>query len=789
MRNTFITFFRNFRKNKTYGFLNIFGLAIGIACTGLIFLWVESETSFDSVHLKKNRIYMVMNNWPFIGHFATYSSTPGLMGPAIKSEIPGVINTCRTTEGFRTILVRSGERSFYSNGYYVDSSFFSVFSVHFVQGNPAIAFKQPYSIVITESAVKKFFGDEKNVIGKTVRFDNAHDYQVTGVISDLPENNTFQLEWVAPFEIFYKENDWLSNWDSNGILTFVELDGKSSLASIDNLLHDFIKKRVKNTIVSSFLFPMSDWHLRSGFENGKPTGRGRIEFVRMFTLIAWIILFLACINFMNLSTARSEKRAKEVGVRKVLGSGRSRLVSQFIGEAVLIAYIAVLLGILLMALAIPAFNTLSQKSLSLNLGNPLHIVWLLLVGLLCGIVAGSYPSLYLSSFNPVFVLKGTKLKTGSAGVIRKGLVIAQFSISIILIISTIIIYQQIQHVKSRDLGYDKDNLIVMDVQGDMGKRYPSIKQDLLATGLVENTALTSHDIIYGGNNSDHYSWNGKDPNQQAVISQRYVSPETISVNGIKLIAGRDFNANAATDSMNIIVTQSLARLMKLANPVGSVIYDDSTPYKIVGMVKDFIYGDMYNGSDPVIFFCSPHNEYSSNMYIRLRPGLDPAQAVARIGAIMKSDNPVYPFQYHFVDDQFNQMFLAEMLVSKLSRVFAALAIIISCLGLFGLAAYTAERRTKEIGIRKVLGATVPGLAGLLSFEFLQLIAISSLVAFPIAWFAMHTWLQNYSYRVTIHWWVFGAAAIAGILISMVTISYQALRAALANPVNSLRADG
>jgi putative ABC transport system permease protein len=788
MPNTLKASFRNLWKNKTYSSLNILGLAIGIACTGLIFLWVESETGFDMVHVKKNRLYMVMNNWPFAEHYATYESTPGLMGPAMKAEIPGVVNTCRMTESLFSLLVKSGDRSFYSAGSYADSSLFSMFTFFFIQGNPDRAFRQPHSMVITEKAAKKFFGVEKDVIGRTVRLDNRQVYRITGLIRDLPENNTLQFEWVAPFEDFFQDNKWLSDWDSNSILTIVELGGQTPSARVDEQLAGFIKKRVPNTIVSSFLFPMNDWHLRSSFENGKPTGKGRIEFVHMFTLIAWIILFLACINFMNLATARSEKRAKEVGVRKVLGSGRKSLISQFIGEAVLMAYLAELGGILIMALALPAFNTLAQKNLSLDLLSPLHLGGLVAVGLLCGLVAGSYPSLYLSSFNPVYVLKGTKQKTGSAGMIRKALVVMQFSVSIILIIGTIIIFQQIDHVKNRELGYDKDNLIVMDMQGDMGKNYRAIKQDLLATGLVENTALSSHETIYGGNNSDHYNWRGKDPNQQIIISQRYGSPELLSVSKIKLVAGRDFNSNPVTDSLNIIITESLAKLMKLPDPIGVIIYQDTTPYTVVGMVKDFIYGNMYTASDPVIFFCSPHNEYASYMYLKLKQQADPGEAIARIGAVMKKDNPVYPFQFKFVDDEFNELFLTEMLVSKLSRVFALLAIIISCLGLFGLAAYTAERRTKEIGIRKVLGASVAGLAGLLSVEFLQLLAISSLVAFPVAWYAMHTWLQNYPYHVSIHWWVFAIAALAGIVVAMITISYQTIRAALVNPVTSLRSE-
>ncbi len=607
-RNSLIAGFRNFRKNKSYSFLNILGLAIGIACAGLIFLWVEDETGFDQVHVKKERLYMVLNNWPFSQHYSTFESTPGLLGPAIKKEIPGVANTCRTNESRSVQLVVIGNKSVYSEGMYADSSLFSMFTIPFVQGSAATAFTQTHSMVLTEKAARKFFGADKNVLGRTVRLDNKQDYRITGVVKDLPENNSIQFEWLVPFDIYYKENSWLSNWDSNGILTMVELEKTAHVEAVNQQLHDFIKKRVPKTIVSSFIFPMKDWHLRSDFENGKPTGKGRIQYVHMFSLIAWIILFLACINFMNLATARSEKRAKEVGVRKVLGSGRGKLIGQFISEALFLAFLSVIAGVLIMMIFLPFFNDLAQKQLTLNLANPVHLFSLLGITVVCGLVAGSYPSLYLSSFNPVFVLKGIKMKSGSAALIRKGLVVMQFSVSIILIICTIIIFQQIEHARNRELGYDKNNLLVTDVQGDMGKHFNAIKQDLLNTGFVEKAALSDHETIYGGNNSDHYSWEGKDPNVTNIISQRYVSPELLSTSGIHVVLGRDFYADPVADSNNIIITESLAKIMNRPNPVGSIIYSGDDHYTVIGMEMARIscmaasYFVTTTSSDPLIFF-------------------------------------------------------------------------------------------------------------------------------------------------------------------------------------------
>ncbi|MDB5086434.1 MAG: Duplicated orphan permease [Mucilaginibacter sp.] len=781
--------FRNLVRNKAFSLINIFGLAIGIVCTGLIFLWVENEVQYDNVNVKKDRLYMVLNTWIFDGHYKTYESTPGPLAAAMKAEIPGVANTCRYTNDLNNSLFGIGDKAMYAGGVYADSSVFNILTLPFLQGNAKSAFKQLYSIVITEKTARKFFGNTKNVVGRTVKVDNKQDYIVTGIIKDFPQNTTLQFEWIAPFDIFLKENPRLNYWQSNSIITLAELSSNANVDAVKRQLYRFAAKKEADNKLSSTLFSMNDWHLRWSFENGKQTGGGRIQYVHMFAIIAWIILFLACINFMNLATARSEKRAKEVGVRKVLGSGKHRLILQFMGEAMLMALLAVIAAILIITLVLPAFNTLTQKELALELANPLHLAALATITIICGLVAGSYPSLYLSSFNPISVLKGLQLKKGSAGFIRKGLVVLQFTISIVLIISTVIIYQQIRHLKSRDLGYNKNNLIVIPSQGDMGKNFNAIKQDLLNTGIVENAALADHETIYGGQNNDDYTWDGKDPNSKVLISHRGVSPELLKTCDIKVIRGRGFNTNPATDSMNIIITESLAKMLKTENVLSETIREGNSNYHIIGVVRDFLYGDMLGSkSDPLIFFCTPDYGDDGLMYVRLKKQINTEQALAKIQAVIKRDNPSYPFTYKFVDDEFNQMFLSEMLVSRLSRIFAGLAVIISCLGLFGLAAYTTERRTKEIGIRKVLGASVGALASLLSGDFIKLVFISSLLAFPVAWYAMNTWLQNYAYHITINWLVFAAAGVAAIVITLITVSFQSIKAALMNPVKSLRSE-
>lgn len=792
IKNYFKTSLRNLLKNKGYSFLNIFGLAIGIACAGLIFLWVENELGYDKFNAKRDNLYYIKENQKYDTYTATFGSTPGPLAPAMLEEIPGVANTCRVNEQDATLFT-IGDKAMYAGGLYTEASLFTMFTLPFSDGDPKSIFKQRYSLVVTERTAIKFFGTSKNVIGKTVRVDNKQDYVITGVLKDIPRNSSLQFEWAAPFEIMYDQSPWQHQWENNSLNTYVELKPGVDAASVNKKLYGFIQQRVPTAIARPFLWNMNQWHLYDQFDNGVATGGGQIQYVRLFSIIAWIILFIACVNFMNLATARSEQRAKEVGVRKVLGAGKQRLIGQFISEALLMAFLAAIVAIAIMLLVLPLFNTLVQGELVLGLSNPSHIISLLLITVICGLVAGSYPSLYLSSFNPVFVLKGIKLKDGSAAIIRKGLVVFQFSISIVLIISTVIVFQQVQHVKNRDIGYNRNNLVEADAQGDLNSYYEKMRLDLLNSGMVENVALSNHTMLYSGNNTGGFNWEGKVPGAQILISMRYVTPEYFNTSGMKLLDGRGFVApdSAESNNMNVIITKSFEKLMGNGSAVGKIIREggDTTGTKInvVGVVNDYVYGNMYGTPDPVMFICTSPM-HTNKMYLRLKSGANTEKALAVIESIMRKSNPAYPFNYRFVDEQFNRMFQNEALIGKLSRVFAILAIIISCLGLFGLAAFTAERRTKEIGVRKVLGASVPGIAALVSKDFLKLVIIACVVAFPVAWWFMNKWLNDYQYRITISWWVFLAAAVAAVLIAIVTVSYQSIKASLANPVKSLRTE-
>ncbi|HEU0063957.1 MAG TPA: FtsX-like permease family protein, partial [Flavisolibacter sp.] len=582
------------------------------------------------------------------------------------------------------------------------------------------------------------------------------------------------------------------DWGSYGPLTYVELNPKVNPNDINNLLKNYIHKKDSKEKNTAFLFPMSKWRLYNEFANGKPTGNGRINQVHMLSGIAWIILFIACINFMNLSTANAQKRAKEVGVRKVLGAGKKQLILQFITESFMMSVIGCLVAIVIISITLPAFNDLMQKNLLIDLSAPSHITFAIFIMIVCGLLAGSYPAFYLSSFKPILVLKGFKIKAGSAGNVRKGLFVLQFSTSVVFIISTIIIYLQIQHVKNRNLGFNKDNLIEIDMQHDISGNFNVLKQDLLKTGVVQNAAMSDHVTIYEGNSDNRFKWQGKSQDNETSISFRNVSPEFISTSGMKIIEGRDFGPNYDNEHSNVIISQSLEKMMGKESAIGKIIQSPRnnkegifTNMTVIGIIGDYVYGNIYGHSNPVILFCNVGTD-ANLVYVRIKPGGKTESAISQIEETINKDNPSYPFEYKFVDDQFKTMILNEILISKIATIFAALSILISCLGLFGLAAFTAEQRTKEIGIRKVLGASVAGIFTLLSIDFLQLVFISCLTAFPIAWWVMNSWLQNYQYRIMISLWVFIIAAIAAILIALCTIAFQTVKASLVNPVKNLR---
>ena len=785
-KNYFKTTFRNLWKTKGYSLLNIGGLAIGIACAALIFLWVEDELTFDHYFSNRDNLYKVKDRQTYNGTTFTFDATPGLLAQRMRSEIPGIKNTARSSWSNRVLFSLNG-KEIYEEGVFVDSSFFSMFHLDFIKGDPARAFDQLYAVVISEKMAMKFF-ESTNVVGKTLIINNKKSYVVSGVIKDLPKNVSFNFDWLSSFKIMEDENPWLKEWGNNGVITYAETETNADISNINNKLYGYIQSKSSEATAKMSIYPMNRWRMYDSYDNGKEI-QGRIKYVNLFSLIAWIILIIACINFMNLATARSEKRAKEVGVRKVLGVSKIKLITQFIGESLIMSFISTFLAIGLIYLFLPAFNALVQKELSINIFNPVHIGVLTAIALLCGLIAGSYPAFYLSSFNPIGVLKGLKLKSNSSvGFIRKGLVVLQFVISVTFIIGTIIIYQQIQHIKDRSLGYNKERLVYLNVTGNMKTNFEVIKNDLLQTGTVKNATLSSNLVLQLGSNSSSFSWEGKEAGKEVLITMESVTPGYIPTMDMQLKEGHDFYPDMKANTGTVIINEALAKIINNKNIIGSVISrGDGSKNTVVGVVTDFLYNDMYSAGAPLILFCDTTG-YMSYLTLRLTDHTNLSSALAQIENVIKKDNPGYPVEYKFVDDTFSKLFTTETLIGKLAGIFALLAILISCMGLFGLSAYTAEIRTKEIGIRKVLGASTSGLAALLSKDFIKLVAISCLIAFPIAWWTMKNWLNGYHYRIDISWTVFVAAGILALIIAMITVSFQAVKAAVSNPVKCIRTE-
>ncbi|WP_299890986.1 ABC transporter permease [uncultured Lacinutrix sp.] len=776
--------FRSLRKNKGYSFLNIFGLAIGITCASLIFLWVEDEMSFNSSFENQDQVFYLPTNQNYEGEWRTFYSTPGPLAQDMKNEVPGIIRATRSSNEERLFTV--GDNAISRRGRYADVDFLHIFNLKFIEGNREEAFNNPEAIVLTQDTAEELFGKNEKVLGKTIKMSNKDTYLITGVIENLPKNVSFPFNWIAPFERYSDGAEWMTEYGSNFSDTFVELSPEANFETVDERVRAIIPEKAESPDTYAWLHSVKDWHLRSRFEGGKIVG-GRITYVRLFTIIALIILFIACINFMNLSTARSEKRANEVGVRKAMGSSRPRLMFQFVAEALIMSFIASIVSVLFLFILLPQFNLLIGKDLTLGLTEPLHLGLLLTITVFCGLFAGLYPAFYLSSFKPVDVLKGIKSTNTSASFIRKGLVVGQFTVSIVFIISTIIVYQQIQYAKNRDLGYNKEQLIRIRANEEIKDKFNVISQDLKNTGMVVNSALSNSRLLDGGNNGSGFEWDGGTNTEDILISFRNINSSFFETTGIKLKEGRNFKENVDLDSISLIISQSLANLMGKDNVIGKTISRGNENYTVIGVTNDYQYGNMYSKtSDPVMFINNPN--FARFMFIKTIAGKPVNEVLSKIESVFKKHNPAYPFEYAFVDEGFNAKFKNEQLVGELSQIFALLAILISCLGLFGLSAYTAEQRRKEIGVRKVLGSSISGIVKLLSKDFLRLVVISIIIAVPIAWLLMSNWLQDFAYRIEINWWIFVIAGTIAILIAMATVSFQAIKSAIANPVNSLKTE-
>ena len=776
---------RNLLKNKTFSLINILGLALGMACSLLIMLWVQDEIKMDRFHKNDTRIFSVMENQFYSGVINTFAATPGILADHIVKDIPEIEMASQWLWEEAPVLA-VGNNFDNEKGRYVQGDFLSIFSFDLSQGNPKTALKRPDGIVISQKLADKYFKGQ-DPMGKTIRVDNKDDVIVTGVLKEIPSYSSVKFNFLMSYDRWIKGNDWAKEWGNNGPRCIVLLDKNADINKVNAKIRGYLKTKNKDSNIDLFLVNYGQSYLYSKWDSGKQNG-GRIEYVRLFTIVAIFILVIACINFMNLATARSVKRAKEVGLRKVVGAYKSSLVGQFMGESILITLLALAFALILVGVLLPSFNTLTEKQLSLNFFNPTLLLLLMVLTTITGVFAGSYPALFMSSLNPVVVLKGALKFKPSAAYFRQGLVVFQFGLSILLILSMIVVYRQIEFIQNKNLGFNRSNLLyISDIEKGMPKSFASFKQVLEGEPGIKAVTVSQASPMDFGSSTMGVTWPGKDTTQRMLFNVNPVGFDFVKTMGIKLLDGRDFNPQFGTDTSNYLINEAAARKIGYKDPVGKELTMWRKKGRIIGLMKDFHIGSLHVAIEPLIINLQSKKENWGAALILTEAGKT-KQAIASIEKVYKQYNPGFPFKYRFADEEFGNLYKAETVVSKLSNYFAFLAIFISCLGLFGLAAFTAEQRTKEIGVRKVLGASVTNLVGMLSMDFVKLVAIAALIAFPIASYFLQSWLEKYAYRIEMEWWYFLVAGIAALLIALFTVSFQAIKAALMNPVKSLRGE-
>jgi putative ABC transport system permease protein len=794
LKNYFKTAFRNLKRNKLHAFVNIAGLSAGMAVAIIIGMWIWDEVSFDKNHTNYNRIAQVMQHVTNNGEVQTWGNVPFPLGEELRKNYGSDFKEIMMVGNNRYHLLELGDKKFNKVGFFIQPQAPEVFSLKMIRGSRD-GLKDPSSILLSESVAKTYFGDA-DPMGKVMQIDKNYVVKVTGVYEDLPANSTLaNISFMAPWELYSKYEDWFKNmsdpWRPNAFQIYVQLNDNADIAKASYRIKDAKLKNVNSELQKKkpalFLHPMAKWHLYSEFKNGVNTG-GRITYVWLFATIGIFVLLLACINFMNLSTARSEKRAKEVGIRKAIGSMRVQLIGQFMSEAVLMTVFSLVLALILAQLVLPFFNEMADKKMAFPWNKPYF--WIAGIGfsLLTAVVAGSYPALYLSSFKPVKVLKGS-FKAGKLAIIpRKVLVVVQFTVSVVLIIGTITVFRQIQFAKNRPVGYESNGLISSFMLGSaINDHFDAVKTELVRNGAIVEMAKSESPLTETWNSTSGIKWKGKDPNLSTdfpVVGAGFDYGKTI---GWEISAGRDFKQELATDSTAAILNEAAVQFMGLKNPVGEIIDWNGQQLQVIGVVKNMIMRSPYDPVRPILYFLGS-NTGGGCMIMKLNPNKPAGESLAKIETVFKKFNPEQPFEYQFVDEAYAGKFSNEQRVGKLAGSFALLAILISCLGIFGLASFVAEQRTKEIGVRKVLGASVFNCWKLLSKDFLWLVCISLLIATPLGWYFMNGWLQNFEYRAPVSWWVFAIAGFSALIITLVTVSFQSIKAAMMNPVKSLRSE-
>ncbi len=789
LKNYWTVAWRNLWRNKTYSLLNILGLSVGMAVAVLIMLWVVDELTYDRFHTKIDRIFRLHQHQRYDGQMFTFYSMPPVLAMNLKENFPEIKRVIRTNWGDEAML-SLGEKRFYEQGLAVDTTFFEVFTFPLAEGDMKEALTNPYSIVISQDVAKKFFGDNE-AVGQWLKYNNRDAFQVTGVLEKMPPNSTLKFEFLIPYHTFMKASPWLdeTNWGNNNTPMYIELAEGASIVTLNKKIQDVLKKHQDPDGTGNrpilFGFPLAKERLYGLWEEGKNVG-GRIDYVQWFSILAFFVLFIACVNFMNLSTARAGRRSREIGIRKAVGAERGRIMSQFLGESILMSSLALLIAIVLVLVLLTGFNALTEKELRFPFWSPQMAGVLLGTALLTGLFAGSYPAIYMSGFHVIQTLKGVFKSGSSAVLLRKSLVVIQFSLCAILVIGSILVYQQIQHIQNRSMGYNRENVLRVWLRGDIGERFDPVNTELSAIRGVASVAASGNSITQIGNSTYNLNWPGKKPKDQILFSNTSVDPGFLKTYRIELVEGRDFQKGNLNDTLSIIFNELAIKRMGLKDPIGQTIDLWDNKVRIIGVAKDFHFNSIHSQIEPFFFSFDP--SWRSLASLRLDGTQPVSETISAIEQVFKKHNPAYPFEYDFVDKDFNELYKSEQLIGKLARVFSFLAIFVACLGLFGLAAFSAEQRVKEIGVRKVLGASLGNIVLLMSREFLLLVAISILVASPLAWYLMDSWLDDYTYRIQISWWVFVVVALLTLGIAFITVAFQSIRAALADPVKSLRSE-
>jgi len=780
LRHALLLSLRHFKRFRSSFFINLVGLSTGLACTLMIYLWVNDELRVDTFHENDSRLYQVMRHQPTPTGIVTSGYTPAPIAEALAREMPEVEYAVLSWRA-STFPITKDDRKIKAQGIYASENYFRAFSYNVVQGNSSQILKDINSIVISESLALTLFNTTNGVIGKTVSIGTDKAYRVSGVFKGTPANSSTQFDFALSFEDFRKDNAWLSNWNSNGPINHVVLKEGSNLELLNKKVAGLIQRNSADAKVTLFLKPYSENYLYGKYEDGQLVG-GRIEYIKLFSIIAFFVLTIACVNFMNLSTAKASRRLKEVGIKKALGADRRNLVYQFLGESLLITIIALLVALLLVAILLPEFNLITGKQLSLRPDTRL-LLSMLAITLCTGILSGSYPALYLSGFNPLTILKG-KLSPSSGEVwARKGLVIFQFALSIIFITSVLVVYRQIGYVQSKNLGYFKDNIICFGKEGRINDNLDAFLAEVKRVPGVVNASSIGHNLLGSNMSTEAVEWAGKAPEQEIMFENVPVSCDMIEMLGIEMKEGRPFSRKYSTDTATIIFNEAALKAMGISNPLGRVVKLWGKDRQIIGVTKNFHFESLHQKVKPLFFVLEPPETWT--VMVKMGAGQE-QQTLERLKALYQSYNDGFPFEYSFLDQDYQTLYMAEQQVSVLSRYFAGLALLISCLGLFGLAAFTAEKRRKEISIRKVLGASESGIFYLLTSSFTKLVLVSIVIALPISYLLVSKWLGNFAYHINLKWWYFALAGVLTLLITWLTVSLQALKAARINPAQSLK---